>query len=173
VVPELVVPLPVVPGAVVPAEVLVPVVEVPEPVVPPVVVPELVVPEAPLPVSPLLVVVLVPDPVVAWVLLTGAVTTPPQPLARASTAAMAGNKTAILIHDFIRSPSNVLGAIAGASGRGGCGIELSLSICAQHHTWTFEQIPESVDLKVMFMPVTNNHRNRVEISPKVIGFKYT
>jgi hypothetical protein len=136
VVPELVVPLPVVPGPVVPVEMLVPVVVVPEPVVPPAVVPEPVVPEVPLPVFPLPVVVLVPDPEDAWLLLTGAVTTPPQPLARASTAAMAGNKTVILIDDFIRFPSNFLGAIAGASGRGGCGRELWMSIPAQHHTWT-------------------------------------
>jgi hypothetical protein len=126
VVPELVVPLPVVPGPVVPVEML----------VPPAVVPEPVVPEVPLPVFPLPVVVLVPGPEDSWLLLSGAVTTPPQPLARASTAAMAGNKTVILIDDFIRSPSNFLGAIAGASGRGGCGRELWMSIPAQHHTWT-------------------------------------
>jgi hypothetical protein len=136
VVPEPVVPEPVVPEPVVPEPVA------PEPVVPPVVVPVLVVPDPLLPVFPLLAVVLDPAPVDAWLLLTGVVTTPPQPLLMASAAAMAGNKTVNLIDDFNRSPSTSWGAIAGVSGRGGCGRELSMSIPAQNQTWTFEPIPE-------------------------------
>jgi hypothetical protein len=47
-----------------------------------------------------------------------------------------------------------------------------MSILAQHQTWTFEQIPECVDLKVISISVTNNHRNRVLVSPKVTWREY-
>jgi hypothetical protein len=109
-----VLPLPVVPLPVVPVEVPVPVVEVPDPVVPPVVVPVPVVPD------PLFVGALAPAPVDAWVLL-GAVTTPPQPLAMASAAARAGNKTVNLIDDFIRSPSTSWAQSQGLPGEGAAG----------------------------------------------------
>jgi hypothetical protein len=66
-------------------------------------------------------VLVVPDPVDALLLLTGLVTTPPQPLAIASVAAMAGNKTVSLIDDFIRSPSISWAHSQGFPGEGAAG----------------------------------------------------